>query len=399
MERGTERDKRRIPLRAGNVQHSTSNGKWKMTPGFRLVIAGGGTGGHLFPGIAVARALKTRIEDAEVLFVVGRKRMETDIVSRAGFEAVSIDVEGIKGRGWKKGLSVLMKLPKSLFQSVSIIRQFSPSFVLGVGGYSAGPFCVAAKFMGILTAIHEQNSYPGVTNRLLSKFVDRIFISFEESRPYFEKKEAILTGNPVRRELFLSLPNGPETRDKLTVLVVGGSQGAQAINKTFVDALSFLVRKGKKIEVIHQTGKGDYERVLEDYRARGLKGEVAPFITDMGDAYSRADIVVSRGGATTIFELAALGKPSILIPYPYATNRHQEINAGALVRAGGAEMILQEDLTPEGMASTLIKYMDDRPALKTMGERARKIGRTDAAVVIVDKMMESVQGPEVPKMD
>jgi len=357
-------------------------------PQFRLVIAGGGTGGHLFPGIAVAREVKARLEHATILFVVGQKRMETDILSRSGFEATPIDIEGIKGRGWKKGLPVLMKLPKSLLQSVFIIRRFSPSFALGVGGYSAGPFCVAAKLMRIPTAIHEQNSYPGVTNRLLSKVVDRVFISFEESRSYFQKKAVMLTGNPVRRELFLIRANKPETPDKLTVLVVGGSQGAQAINKIFVEALEILCGQGKKIEVIHQTGKGDYERVIGDYQTRGLKGEIAPFITDMGDAYSRADMVVSRAGATTIFELAALGKPSILIPFPYATNRHQEINAGALVRSGGAEMILQEDLTAEGMASVLIKYMDNRQALKRMGERAREIGKTDAAAVIVDQIIE-----------
>ena len=303
--------------------------------GFRLVIAGGGTGGHLFPGIAVARALKTRMQDAKVLFVVGRRRMETDILSRTGFEAVSVDVEGIKGRGWKKGLPVVFKLPKSIFQSTSIIRRFSPSVALGVGGYSAGPFCTAAKWMGIPTAIHEQNSYPGVTNRLLSKIVDRIFISFEESRSSFKRKEAILTGNPVRQELFLARPTRPEEDDTFTVLVVGGSQGAQAINRIFVEALHCLWESGRKMAVIHQTGTMDYERVVEDYRTRGLEGEISPFIADMATAYSRADMVVSRAGASTIFELAALGKPSILIPYPYATNRHQEINAGALVRKGG----------------------------------------------------------------
>ena len=356
--------------------------------GFRLIIAGGGTGGHLFPGIAVAREVKARFMNATVLFVVGRKRMETDILSRSGFEAIPIDVEGIKGRGLKKGLPVLVKLPKSFLQSVSIIRRFSPSFALGVGGYSAGPFCAAARCMGIPTAIHEQNSYPGVTNRLLSRFVDCIFISFEESGSYFEKKKVILTGNPVRRELFLKRSNGPEAKDKFTALVVGGSQGAQAINKIFVEALAFLSDKQKRIEVIHQTGKGDYERVIEDYRGRGLKGEIAPFINDMGDAYNRADIVVSRAGATTIFELAALGKPSILIPYPYATNRHQEINAGALVRAGGAEMILQEDLTAEGLANTFIRYMDNRMVLKEMGERAHQISQLDAAAVIVDRITE-----------
>jgi UDP-N-acetylglucosamine--N-acetylmuramyl-(pentapeptide) pyrophosphoryl-undecaprenol N-acetylglucosamine transferase len=357
-------------------------------PGFRLIIAGGGTGGHLFPGIAVARALKTRMQDAEVLFVVGRRRMEIDILSRSGFEAVSIDVEGIKGRGWKKGLSVVFKLPKSIFQSGAIIRRFSPSVALGVGGYSAGPLCTAAKWMGVPTAIHEQNSYPGVTNRLLSKMVDRIFISFEESRSCFKKREMILTGNPVRQELLLSRPVRPEGDDAFTVLVVGGSQGAQAVNRIWVEAFQRLRERGRNIAVIHQTGTMDYERVVEDYRTRGLEGEIAPFIADMAVAYNRADMVVSRAGASTIFELAALGKPSILVPYPYATNRHQEINAEALVRKGGAEMMLQEDLNADRLADALTRYMDNRPALREMGDRARQIGRPEAAETIVDRLME-----------
>lgn len=366
--------------------------------GFRLVIAGGGTGGHLFPGIAVARALKTRMGDAEVLFVVGRRPMERDILSRSGFEAVSIDVEGIKGRGWKKGIPVLFRLPKSILQSASIIRRFSPSVALGVGGYSAGPFCTAAKWMGIPTAIHEQNSYPGVTNRLLSRIVDRIFISFEESRSCFSKREVILTGNPVRQELVLSRPIRPEGEQEFTVLVVGGSQGARAINRIFVEALDGLREKGKKIAVIHQTGTIDYERVVKDYRTRGLEGEISMFIADMATAYSRADMVVSRAGASTIFELAALGKPSILIPYPYATNRHQEINASALVRKGGAEMMLQEELTAEGLANALTRYMDNRPALQEMGERARQIGSHDAAGEIVDRLMEMSKVTKVAKV-
>jgi UDP-N-acetylglucosamine--N-acetylmuramyl-(pentapeptide) pyrophosphoryl-undecaprenol N-acetylglucosamine transferase len=356
---------------------------------FRLAVAGGGTGGHLFPGIAVARALKRRMTDAEVLFVVGRRRpMETDILSRSGFEAVSIDVEGIKGRGWRKGLMVVFKLPKSIFQSAAVIRRFAPSVVLGVGGYSAGPVCAAAGWMGVPTAIHEQNSYPGVTNRLLSRMVDRIFISFEESRPCFKDKAVILTGSPVREEILLSRSSGGSTDRPFTVLVVGGSQGAQAVNRTFVEALQLLQGRGREVTVIHQTGAMDHERVLEDYRSRGLEGEILPFIADMAGAYGRADLVVGRAGASTIFELAALGKPAILIPYPYAANRHQEINANALVRQGGAEMLLQPELTAEALAHALERYMDDRQALQQMGERARRIGRPDAADAIVDQLLE-----------
>jgi len=362
-----------------------------MTPDIKTlrgIIAGGGTGGHLFPGIAVARELEKRFENSEILFVIGRQRMESEILSRYGYKVESISVEGMKGRGWKKGLSVIARLPKSFFQSISVIKGFLPDFVLGVGGYSAGPFCLAARFKGIPTAIHEQNSYPGLTNRLLSGFVDRIFVSFEESKAHLKGKKLFLTGNPVREELFSDDRVEQKNQEEFTVLVMGGSQGAMAINKVFAEALEYL-NAGKRFpSVIHQTGKADFKRAEKDYRNRGLKGELNPFIQDMATAYKRADIVVSRAGATTIFELAALGKPSVLIPYPYATNQHQEINARSLVRVGGAEMIMESDLTAKGMAQTIIKYMDNRSDLEEMAARAKKMGRRDAARVIADQLLD-----------
>ena len=355
-----------------------------------FVIAGGGTGGHLFPGIAVARELEKRFERPEIIFVVGRRKMETEILSRYGYRTKCIDVEGMKGRGLKQGIAVLAKLPKSMMQSISVIREFSPLLVLGMGSYSAGPVCLAARLMRIPTAIHEQNSYPGITNRLLAKIVDRVFISFEESRAHFKTSSLFLTGSPVREELIPDQSRGRAEKDKFTVLVVGGSQGARAINRAFAEALVYLKSRGRDPEVIHQTGKVDYDQVVEDYRKKDLKVELMPFIQDMTAAYNRADLVVSRAGALTIFELAALGKPSVLIPYPYAANRHQEINARSLVRAGAAEMIHQRDLTGEGLSRVLMKYMDDRFVLEEMGRRARKMGRPDAAKVIVDKLLELI---------
>jgi len=359
--------------------------------GFRCIIAGGGTGGHLFPGIAVAGELGKRFKNSEILFLVGKRRMETEILSSYGYNVISIDVEGIKGRGWGKGLAVLLKLPKSLFQSIGIIKKFSPSLVFGVGGYSSGPLCLAARFMGVPTAIHEQNSRPGVTNRLLSRFAGHIFISFEESRPFFKSGSVLLTGNPVRRELFSRSGIMRKKKGSFTILVVGGSQGAQAVNEKFAEALEYLTARGKPPEVIHQTGETDYNRAVEDYRKKGIKGELSPFIKDMSSAYERADLVVSRAGATTIFELAALGKPSVLIPYPYAADGHQEINARSLVRVGGAEMILQDKLTGKGLACVLMKYMDDGMLLEAMGKKACVMGRRDAAEVIVDNLVEMIE--------
>jgi UDP-N-acetylglucosamine--N-acetylmuramyl-(pentapeptide) pyrophosphoryl-undecaprenol N-acetylglucosamine transferase len=309
-------------------------------------------------------------------------------MERQGYAVASIEVEGLKGRGWKKGLSTAFRLPRGLFQSVAIIRRFSPSCVLGMGGYSAGPVCLAARLMGRPTAIHEQNSFPGLTNRLLSRVVDRIFISFEESRPHFGAENVILTGNPVRSELFSESGIGRKAGAPFTVLVVGGSQGARAVNMAFTEALAYLRDKGSYIEVVHQTGETDYDRVKEDYRNRGLQGDVIPFIQDMSAGYGRADLVVSRAGATTIFELAALGKPSILIPYPYAANQHQEINALSLVKAGGAEMVRQSELTGKVLAHIIMKYMHDPVALEDMGRRVRTMARRDATQVIVDQLLE-----------
>jgi len=362
-------------------------GATKFEMDFRFLIAGGGTAGHLFPGISVARELERRFKGTEILFIVGRRKMESDLLTHYGYRVKAIDVEGLKGRGWKKGITVVFKLPGSVTQSLSVIREFSPRLVLGMGGYSAGPICLAARLMRVPTAIHEQNSYPGLTNRLLSRIVDRVFISFEESRVHLKAKSITLTGNPVRRELFSELNVPTENRKVFTILVVGGSQGAKAINEVFAEALVHLNAKGKHPRVIHQTGQLDYARAVQDYRKRGLKAAVLPFIRNMTAAYQQADLVVSRAGATTIFELAALGKPSVLIPYPYATNQHQEMNARSLVQAGGAEMLHQSGLTAEILSKLLVEYMDNPSALKAMGKRARKMGRPDAVKDIVDQLV------------
>jgi UDP-N-acetylglucosamine--N-acetylmuramyl-(pentapeptide) pyrophosphoryl-undecaprenol N-acetylglucosamine transferase len=360
----------------------------------RGIIAGGGTGGHLFPGLAIAKEISRRSEKAELLFVTGRRKMELDILNRTGFLQSSISVEGLKGRGWLKGLRALIKLPLSFFQSFSIIRDFSPNIVIGVGGYSSGPVCMMARLMGIPSAIHEQNSYPGLTNRLLCRVVEKVFISFEESRVHFSGGSLLLTGNPIREEFLTKEETGRGRNGTFTILILGGSQGARAINRSVVATLKILKEKGKSLDVIHQTGETDYKEVVKAYEREGMKVEIRHFIEDMGRAYNQADLVISRAGATTVSELAALGKPSILIPYPYAANRHQETNAQMLVKAGGAEMMLEEALSGRSLAESLIRYMDDRAVLIEMGQRARKVGRGDAAGVIVDQLMEMIESKE-----
>jgi UDP-N-acetylglucosamine--N-acetylmuramyl-(pentapeptide) pyrophosphoryl-undecaprenol N-acetylglucosamine transferase len=250
--------------------------------------------------------------------------------------------------------------------------------------------CVAARVLGIPSAVHEQNSYPGVTNRLLCRIVDRVFISFEESRAHFGGGAVSLTGNPIR-ETFLKPVPRDRTDPAFAVLVVGGSQGARAINDAFVEALRILKDAGREVRVIHQTGPQDEDRIRTAYKERGLQGEVSGFIQDMARAYAEADLVVSRAGAGAVFELAALGKPSILIPFPHATNNHQVTNALALVNAGGAEMILQEHLSGRLLAEAVTRRMDHPEALVSMGEAAGKVAKPEAAREIADLLMDMVK--------
>lgn len=354
----------------------------------RAVIAGGGTGGHLFPGIAVARELEKRAEKPEILFVVGKRPLEAEILSRYGYPSRSLDVEGLKGGSIIKKMKVIFSLPTSLSQASDVIRRLKPHFVLGVGGYSSGPVCLAARMMKVPSAVHEQNSYPGLTNRLLARAVDCCFVSFEESARFLKCPRIVITGNPVREEFLEGTGRPDSLNQSFTLLVVGGSQGAIAVNEAVVEAVKILKGKGRIIRVIHQTGKKDLERISSSYRGFDAEAEVSAFIYDMAAAYRRADLVVGRAGATTIFELAATGRPSILIPYPFAANNHQESNARSLVKAGAAEMILQRDLSGELLCDLIIKYMTDRELLSGMSRAALGIARPDAAGAIAEGLME-----------
>jgi len=314
--------------------------------------------------------------------------MEREIILKAGFEARSIDVEGIKGKGLFRRITALFKVLISSIQSLTIMRDFRPHLIVGVGGYSSGPVCLVAWFLGIPTAIHEQNSFPGLTNRILAPMVKTVFISFEESRRYFKRGNLFLSGNPIRDELMHLRPFPKRVNQRFVILVMGGSQGARAINRAVVAALKELKAVGLLPFVIHQTGEEDLGTVINDYHTLGLDGEVKAFIDDMASAYGRADLVICRAGATTIAELAALGKPSILIPYPYAAHKHQDINAEALAAIGGADMILEGDLNGSNLAKKVKRYMENREELKRMSSHALKAGRPRAGEVIVEQVME-----------
>jgi UDP-N-acetylglucosamine--N-acetylmuramyl-(pentapeptide) pyrophosphoryl-undecaprenol N-acetylglucosamine transferase len=360
------------------------NSKKAAIKGLKLIIAGGGTGGHIFPGLAVGKELVKRYPASELLFITGGRKIENEILQNAGIKHTSIMVEGIKGRGLFNTIKAMAKVPCGFVQCILIIKKFSPDFVLGVGGYTAGPVCLAARMMGIKTAIHEQNSFPGLTNRLLSRIVDRVFISFRESGTHFPEGKVSLTGNPIRDGFMLEGEGAGQGRKGFTILVTGGSQGAAAINSAVIDALKILRDRGRDPWVIHQTGQADLEKVLKGYGENGLKGDVKPFITDMPAAYRQADVFIGRSGAGTIFELAALGKPSILIPFPHAADDHQTANARMLADVGGAKVIAQHELDPVRLADVIMEFMNNRDALRKMGEQARKAARPDAAKAIAD---------------
>ena len=296
---------------------------------------------------------------------------------------MGISVEGLKGRGVWKQIRALFRIPRGFLQAVGIIFRFAPDVIVGVGGYSSGPVALAARLMGKKVVIHEQNTVPGLTNRILARFVNRICISFPDILNVFKEEKTLVTGNPVRRDL---LKTKPETRTnkRFKVLVVGGSQGAHAINLAIVEALEHI-KAPEHIAFIHQAGEKDAPWVKKAYKQLGVDGIVRPFFEDMASAYRFADLVVCRAGATTVAELTALGKPAVFIPFPFAANNHQEFNARYVADAGGGEVILEKDLNGKFLAAKIESYVVNPKALKKMAAQSAQLGRPEAADLIVDE--------------
>lgn len=347
----------------------------------RLIMAGGGTGGHLFPGLAVAREFQRRDQMTEILFVGTELGIESRLLPREGFPLATIPVRGIKGRSWRGFLQALYGIPVSLFRSAGIIRRFRPDCIVGLGGYASGPLLLAGRAMGIRCVILEQNLRPGLTNRILGWAAHRIFTSYAESVSYFPRARVIEAGNPVRWQIL------PEVRkdQKFTLFVFGGSAGAHKINLCALEALQRLRDLTTELRVIHQTGEADFAAVKAAYGSLPFEAEVLPFIERMDEAYARADLVVCRAGATTVAELTLFGKAAILIPYPYAAYDHQRFHAQALTERGAAEMILDNELTGEALAQRIRALYLDRKRVEAMGEAARKLGKPEAAKRIVDE--------------
>ncbi len=358
----------------------------------RIMIAGGGTGGHIFPGIAIAEEFKLREPMADVLFVGTEKGIESRLVPKEGYAIRFIRSEGIVGVGSIKGIKAMLKVPLSLKDSHNILERFRPDIAIGVGGYSSGPLVLTAFLMSIPTLIHEQNSVPGLTNRLLSNVARGIAVTYLDSMEFFPKEKTFLTGNPIRS----GITRGDRQRayrmfglhsGLFTVFVFGGSRGAHSINMAVLEASGYLSDLREKLQFLHQTGEKDYEEVKDFYRSRDIKGTVLPFIFEMPEAYAVSDLVISRAGASTLAEITACGKASILIPYPFAARNHQEINAKKLWDLGAAQLILDRELKGKNL-SEIIRHLFENPdAVSDMEKASRSLGRPDAAQRIVDLAM------------
>jgi len=361
--------------------------------GVRLMIAGGGTGGHIYPAVAIAQEFVRRDRPRKAVFVGTEYGLEKTIVPQAGFPIEFISVGGLKGKGSLEFLKNLARLPVGFIQALQVIAKHRPNVILGVGGYSSGPVLLAGRLRGIPTAIHEQNAFPGVTNRLLAKFVNAVAVAFAEAGPRLRRSDAVVTGNPIRTEFFTAA-RGPRTAGRGRLLVFGGSQGSHVLNEAMIGALLFLARLKDQLDIVHQTGPKELDRVRQAYRASAFaNARVVPYLDPIADEIAAADLVVSRAGAMTIGELAAVGRAAILVPFAAATNNHQELNARVLQQAGGAIVLTESQLTPERLAMTITEVIHDPQRALRMGAAARTLAAPDATRKIVD-LLEKIHRSE-----
>jgi UDP-N-acetylglucosamine--N-acetylmuramyl-(pentapeptide) pyrophosphoryl-undecaprenol N-acetylglucosamine transferase len=353
----------------------------------RVLIAGGGTGGHLYPGVAVAREIQRRRPDATVTFAGTARGIESRVIPREGFQLDVLRSAGLKATSIAARLRGLGLLPLSGADAWRILSRRTPDVVIGVGGYSSGPVVLAAALRGIPTLLLEQNAVPGFTNRTLARFVSAAAVTFDETVAFFRGK-GFVAGNPVRPEFFETEAGRSAPADRPRLLIFGGSQGAHAINMAMVEAAPRLAADARRLAITHQTGERDLERVREAYRAAGLDARVEAFLFEMDREVKAADLVVCRAGATTIAELTAAGRPAVLIPLPTAADDHQRKNAEVLAKAGAAELLPQAELTGDVLASRVLALAGDEARREEMARAARTFARPDAAKVIVDKVLE-----------
>jgi len=349
----------------------------------RLLITGGGTGGHLFPAVATAEHLLQSTENSTVLFIGTKRRLDRDTLERYGFSVSTIHSYGLKGKTFIELVKALLVLPVSLLESCYQILKFRPDVVMGVGGYVTGPVVTAAWLLRKPTVIHEQNSIPGLANRKLGGLVKKVCLSLPQSEKYFPAEKTVLTGNPVRKNIVDIARGEEDTGGKRTLVILGGSQGAHAVNQLVVDAVRLRGEDFLQMRVIHQAGRNDEPWVRQAYEELGIDHQVSAFFTDMAELYRQADIIVSRAGATTLAEIGVVGKPAILIPYPYAADNHQAKNGMWYTDSGAAVMFDQADLDARRLADEILAVVGDDERYRRMGEAMKKLGITNAAERIV----------------
>lgn len=373
----------------------------------RVILTTGGTGGHIFPALAVAEEITRRYPKARILFLGGQYGPEADLAARAGLEYVGLPVRGVMGRGLR-ALAAAGAMGLGVWRAVSVVRRFDPDIAVGFGGYAAFAGVLAARLCGRPVAIHEQNAIPGLTNRLLGHAAQRVFLSLPDTAGVFPARRSVITGNPVRAAIVAAgaaaaaaaTEGGaaPRSVHSRRLLVMGGSLGARAINEAVVAALPALRDAG--VELWHQTGTSDWERVRTGYKQAGIsEARVEAFIDDVASAYTWADLVLCRAGATSVAELAVAGKPSVLVPFPFATHNHQLHNARHVADAGAALVVEQKDVTPGAdgkpavaLDHVLVELLADRERLADMSHAARAMGRPQAAAAVVDGMENILAG-------
>ena len=357
-----------------------------------LLIGGGGTGGHIYPAIAIAREYLARDASRRVVFVGTERGLEKNIVPKAGFPLEFIDVGGLKGKGGLDLVRNLFRVPLGLMQAFRLVGKHRPTVVLGVGGYSSGPVLLAAKLRGVPTIIHDANAFPGLANRSMSRWVTAVAVAFEEAGPRLHRDDAVVTGNPIREEFFTASRRQPATsNNRRRLLVFGGSQGSRILNDTMSGALLFLARLKDTLDIVHQTGPNELAKVQEAYRQSAFaNARVVPYLDPIVDEMAAADLVVCRAGAMTIGELSAIGRAAVLVPFAAATNNHQELNARVVERAGGAVVVTEAELSPERLAGAITEVLGDPQRAARMGAAARTLARPDATKTIVD-LIEKIE--------
>jgi UDP-N-acetylglucosamine--N-acetylmuramyl-(pentapeptide) pyrophosphoryl-undecaprenol N-acetylglucosamine transferase len=367
----------------------------------RVLLSGGGTGGHIYPAVSIAKEIKKRCEDTDILFIGTEKGLESSIIPEEGFKLQTIKVRGFTRKLSFENIIAVKESFTGLFAAMKMIKRFEPDIVIGTGGYVCGSVLLAAAIMNIPTLIHEQNAFPGVTNKMLSRVVDVVALNFPEAAAYFPKSSKIVvTGNPIRSDIMnvtkeAGLREFEFSSDLPVVFVVGGSRGAKKINESVLAIAKHCI-KHNDFQMLHMTGQTQYEAVKESYNREGipLKDKyikVVPYLHNMPYALAASDVIISRCGASTLSEITALGKPSILIPYPYATDNHQEYNARALEKNGAAVVILERDLNDQILYDEVMNMLSNKVKTKEMADRSRRMAKVDAAGLIFEEADKLLQ--------